>query len=782
MKFELSYIEDLRISDSKKLICRSSNGSMTVSFLERDMLFVEFDFDQLGTPQALEKASSILKGSPCPSQSVVTALSDENAITAASGNLQINISRINGNLEVRRNGITVFGGNLGNKDTVIPHTQVRTFRNSADQSWFARINEPLNEDDRFFGLGDKSGVPDRRGRRVRMFSRDSLGYDAKTSDPLYKSIPFFIKQNPVSGAICGFFYPEAQINAIDLGEESPFYSFVEIENGPIGFYIIPGDDYGQIMQSYCTVTGFPALPPLFSFGFFGSSMNYVESDDAMNRITHYFDQTEENKIPCEGMYVSSGYLKADDGKRYAFFWNKRKFPDYGTFLSRLHDRGYNLAMNIKPGFLTTHPWYEELKSKGYFLKDSNEKPIVEFYWGGQASFLDFSNPDAKEWWKSQLKDKYLSHGCTGIWNDNNECELEDPDNDSSRTKMLYPLLMCQAAFEACSEYDPGKRYWIYTRSACAGTQKYARTWTGDNTSTWRTLKYNQYQDLSLGLSGLPFMGNDLGGFFGDRPSAELLVRSCESAVFQPRFVIHSWREDDRPTEPWTYPEYLESIRSLIVEHYRFMPYIYTAAYEAAATGKPMNRILALEYPSDKNIPTDSTAFQCGPSVISVFPVESGKIEQAVYLPSGTKWFDPKKNSLICGGSWSIIDTPLGQSRYLFRSPSVIPESDDCASLTTGHFKSLHFVLTPGEQQCSYRYFEDDGSSVLSSLEYTLIDVTLNRSSVSFRLAQGEFKQEGRTVTARLPKGFAFENGKQEIKVEISKQETKLPFSGEYVLS
>ncbi|MDD2233025.1 MAG: glycoside hydrolase family 31 protein, partial [Sphaerochaetaceae bacterium] len=327
MKFELSYIEDFRISDSKKLICRSSNGSMTVSFLERDMLFVEFDFDQLWTPQSLEKASSILKGSPSESQSEVTASSDENAITATSGNLQINISRINGNLKVRRNGITVFGGNLGNKDTVIPHTQVRAFRNSTDQRWFARINEPLNEDDRFFGLGDKSGVPDRRGKRVRMFSRDSLGYDAKTSDPLYKSIPFFIKQNPVSGAICGFFYPEAQINAIDLGEESPFYSFVEIENGPIGFYIIPGDDYGQIMRSYCTVTGFPTLPPLFSFGFFGSSMNYVESDDAMNRITHYFDQTEENKIPCEGMYVSSGYLKADDGKRYAFFWNKRKFPD-----------------------------------------------------------------------------------------------------------------------------------------------------------------------------------------------------------------------------------------------------------------------------------------------------------------------------------------------------------------------------------------------------------------------------------------------------------------------
>ncbi len=84
-------------------------------------------------------------------------------------------------------------------------------------------------------------------------------------------------------------------------------------------------------------------------------MNYVESDDAEKRILAYFSTIEKHQIPCEGMYVSSGYLKSPDGKRYTFLWNKEKFPDYKAFLTSLSQRGYNLCMNIKPGILTSHP-------------------------------------------------------------------------------------------------------------------------------------------------------------------------------------------------------------------------------------------------------------------------------------------------------------------------------------------------------------------------------------------------------------------------------------------
>ena len=126
------------------------------------------------------------------------------------------------------------------------------------------------------------------------------------------------------------------------------------------------------------------------------------------------------------------------------------------------------------------------------------------------------------------------------------------------------------SYEASLEENSGLRPWITCRSGFAGMQKYTRTWSGDNVSDWKTLKFNQFQGWSLGLCGIPFYGHDLGGFFGDIPSEELLVRSCQSAVFQPRFIIHSWRENGEPTEPWTYPNALPVIRYFIDEHYLFI--------------------------------------------------------------------------------------------------------------------------------------------------------------------------------------------------------------------
>lgn len=780
MRFELNGITDFYITDNKEMVCAAPNGRLVIGFLSNHTLYIRCDFNGLSVPASLETANEILRGNPSPAAQKPSLSINESGATASLGKLRVNVSRINGNIEVLWYGKTIFGGQLGNTDTVIPFTQIRAFRKKGDKSWFARINEPLKNEDRFFGLGDKSGVPDRRNRRFRMFNRDSLGYDAQTSDPLYKAIAFYVKQNPENKTIAGFYYPEALINFLDFGEESPFYNYVEIADGPIAFYVLAGNCYSEIINSYCRITGFPAFPPLFTFGFFGSSMNYVESDDAMQRILGYFRKTEENNIPCEGMYISSGYLKADDGKRYAFFWNKNKFPDYGDFLKDLYDRGYNLGMNIKPGFLVSHPWYKELCDKGYFLKDSNGTPLVEYYWGGQASFLDFLNPEAKQWWKAQLSDKYLSHGCTGIWNDNNECELEDPDTDSYRTKLLYPLLMSEAAWEACNEFDPGRRHWIYTRSACPGTQRFGRTWTGDNTSTWKTLRFNQYQLMSLGLSAFPYTGNDLGGFFGERPSVELLIRSCQSAVFQPRFVIHSWRADDKPTEPWTYPEALDSIRNLIVEHYRFMPYVYTTAYEASQTGKPINRILALEYPEDKNIPTDLPCFQCGSSVISLFTVDEKQDTAIIRLPDNTAWLDPESGKILKGGRDARFNIPLGKARYIFKAPSIIPTSDGCSSLVTGHFDSLCFNLVPGESEYEYTYFEDDGFSVLSREEYCLVIVKLGLKEVSFEVTKGKMPLYGRKISARLPEGFTFKDGRRENELDLSKRKAVLSFKGDYI--
>jgi alpha-glucosidase len=154
-------------------------------------------------------------------------------------------------------------------------------------------------------------------------------------------------------------------------------------------------------------------------------------------------------------------------------------------------------------------------------------------------------------------------------------------------KNFLPVKMAQASYEALRKANPGKRPWLISRSGYSGLQRYARTWTGDNVSNYSTLKYNIAMGMNLGLSGLPIYGHDIGGFVGPKPDEELLLRWCQSAVFQPRFVMHSWKPDGWITEPWSFSSRLGAIRDFIRERYRFLPYIYDLAIRAMEYGIPL---------------------------------------------------------------------------------------------------------------------------------------------------------------------------------------------------
>lgn len=771
------------------LTAKGEGGSIIIRAWRADIISVEYVFQGAEVAGDLRGASRFVTagpavgGGPAPHDAVLREEADEYVLTlgahpegdAGTGpETIVRLEKMRGLVGVYRGGVLVHGGLLGNQDTVLPSYPVRCISEGASSTPLARFNFPLSAADAFYGLGDKSGEPNRRGRRFRMFNRDALGYDAANSDPLYKSVPFFLKRNAESGALCGLLFPAPWIEDVDFGQESPYYFKVDVKGGPFSYFVLLGETYRDVLKAYCGVTGFPALPPLFSFGFFGSSMNYVEEDDAAQRILRYFSTVEEHKIPCEGMYVSSGYLKSPEGKRYAFLWNKRKFPDYGAFLRSLSERGYNLCMNIKPGILTSHPWYADLAAKGYFIADAAGKPYVEFFWGGEASFIDFGNPGARAWWISQLREQYLDHGCTGIWNDNNELELEDGELSAFRTRAVYPVKMAEAAYEAFKERDAEGRPWVYSRSGYAGLQRYARTWTGDNVSDWKTLRHNQYMGLSLGLCGLPFYGHDLGGFFGDFPPEELLVRSCQSAVFQPRFVIHSWREDGRPTEPWSYPSALPVIRGHIREHYRFMPYTYNCAVDSSRTGAPIERPLFLEFPDDPLLDDRDVNSMYGPSILKVLVVDEGADSAFVRFPASASWYDSRKGRLIDGGQTETVAVPREGVAWFARTGSVIPTSPGLEKLKTAYFPRVEFLVFPPAEGGSieYRYYEDDGHTepALGRFAQWVVSVSYDASTGEglIRITEehrGDDPSQDRIFAFVLPRGFVFgENGKAEATV------------------
>ena len=780
MKSELGTVRDFR-KTPEGLVFIAENGTLTIKAAGSDILMFEYNISTYNVPIYLDDAIKEVYDADLRYR--FDDIHDDGICWSVSfGSTEIKVSKDNATVSVFRNGSLIHGGKAGGKDTVIPQTQF-TFSTEGNRS-IGRFDFALDDDDMFFGLGDKAGNPDHRGNRYRMYNKDALGYDASFSDPLYKSIPFVLRFNRKSKASAGYFFASPCIEAIDLGKESPFYWSADINGGPFRFFLLLGNDYKQVLSGYSTLTGLPSLPPLYSFGYLGSSMNYVEAYDAQGRIEQFFRDVESHDLPCEGMYVSSGYLKSDDGLRHAFVWNRRKFPDPKAFISDLNDRGYHLLFNIKPGILKTYPQYGELADKGYFIKDNDGNPIVEYFWGGDASFIDFANPEACSWWKAKLREAYLDSGAEGIWNDNNEFEFSDPEMEAYKKRTVYPILMARAAFQACREKNPGKRPWIYSRSGYAGIQKYARTWTGDNSSNFTALRFNQYQGIGMGISGIPFVGHDLGGFFGPEPSAELLVRCCQSAIFQSRFVIHSWREDDRPTEPWKFPEVFPLIREALLDHYRHIPYIYNEARHSSLTGEPLERLLLLEYPQDDTIDPAEQAFLFGRSVLKAPILNQAEITKTVRFPSGDNWYSPRLGRLLCGGTEKSFNAPLDTTWYFYKTSSIIPLSEKPGKLTTGFFPSLRMLVLPENGEFVFTYFEDDGVSEITEGNHNewefrvSYDETAKTGSVRVVLKHCGNREalKGRKFTIAFPEGF---EGNCVFSAEAL-DGAVIPFSGNYL--
>ncbi|MDO5022227.1 MAG: glycoside hydrolase family 31 protein [Eubacteriales bacterium] len=735
-------------------------GNISLSYFGNKAFRFAWEFDDLNIRQDLIKASEFMYSAKQEAFEANIKETQESFELNTFNDIQINIEKQTGVISLYKANVLLHGGDIGSKDLVVPENPLRVIKNGT--SFYGKFNFSIEAEDSFYGLGDKAGYPDRKNKRFQMFNRDALGYDAELSDPLYKSVPFFIRHIKKEDKYIGLFFPQPCIDAVDLGKESPYYLSVSSFEGPFVFFAILGESLEEIVANYTKLTGLPAMPPLYSFGYLGSSMNYLEPMDAEQRVLEFFEKTEKNDIPCEGMYFSSGYLKANDGKRYAFLWNKDKFSDYKSFLEKLKKRGYHIMFNIKPGILLTHPWYEDIAKKGYFIKGTDGKPYVEYYWGGGASFIDFYNKEAVKWWQSMLNKHYFDYGCDGVWNDNNELELEDSELLDYHKRAVYPVKMAAAAYDAFKYAEPDKRPWVYSRSGTSGLQRYSRTWTGDNCSDFKSLKFNQYMGLSLAMSGMPFYGHDIGGFFGNMPEEELLIRGSEAAVFQMRFVIHSWNEEGVPTEPWTYPDALPYIRSLIHKHYSFMPYIYSCAINTALSAEPAEKMLVHAFPNDKAISDKDLNSMFGPFVLKVPVTKAKQTHTSVYLPNGYSWYLPRENKYYNGGESIDIPTPMdGDAHYLIREGAILPVWDRPANLKNALWDEVTVQLFPSQKEESrFSLYEDDGETELQLGKYNRFDFVLSKDSIKINRAKYALpSSKPRKVRLKLYGGYVFADNK-----------------------
>ncbi|HEY0105681.1 MAG TPA: glycoside hydrolase family 31 protein [Rhizomicrobium sp.] len=584
--------------------------------------------------------------------------------------------------------------------------------------WDEKVHHYLRRDagEMYFGLGERSGGMDRAGRRFRLSNVDAMGYDARNSDPLYKHIPFYIarKQN---GAAVGLFYDTLSDCAFDFGAERSNYhglfrGFVA-DHGDLDYYVV-GGSIADIVRRFTWATGKPALLPKWALGYSGSTMSYTDRPDAQAAMARFLAKCEAHDILCDSFHLSSGYTSIGD-KRYVFHWNRDKFPDPAAFVRGYAAKGVRLIPNIKPALLADHPLFEEARGNGLLIAGADGEPQWVQFWGALGAYLDFTNPATRAWWTRKVTAALLDIGMAGTWNDNNEFEIVSPQaralgGPAIETKPLQSLLMLRASRAAQLAHAPGTRPFLVSRAGFAGMQRYAQTWSGDNYTSWETLKYNIRMGLGLALSGVSNSGHDIGGFDGPKPDAELFVRWVGFGIFLPRFSIHSWNSDGTVNEPWMHPRVAPTVRDLIKFRYRLLPYLYDLMWRHARRYEPITRPTFHDFPDDPRCFEENDDMLLGAALLVAAVVAPGAATRAVYLPAGPRWFDWWSGEIFAGGRTVARPAPFERPPLFVREGSIV-----ALNAAEQHFGARAdrrgFAVFPLEDGTfETEIFDDDGES------------------------------------------------------------------------
>ncbi len=635
-------------------------------------------------------------------------------------------------------------------------------------------------DEHYYGFGEKAGPLDKAGMRLRMEAVDAYGYDAAGTDPLYKHWPFYITYVAGLDLAYGLFYDNAAPGVFDLGREvnalrGAAYRTYEAQSGDLDYYLLYGPRIEDVCERFAALTGRPALPPRWALGYLGSTMHYTEAPDAQEQLKQFVALCAQHDIPCDLFHLSSGYTTDAQGRRNVFTWNRARVPDPAGMVAHFHAAGIKLAANIKPWLLRSHPAYDEVAAAGGFVQAADEDgPEVNRFWSGglyesaPGSYIDFTSAAGYEWWQAGVRDALLAYGIDAVWNDNNEFELPDDDARcagfgeplrAQDARPLLTLLMGQASYRALRAHAPDRRPMLLTRSGCPGIQRYAQTWSGDNRTSWETLRHSIPMGLGAGLSGIVSTGHDVGGFAGPKPDAELFVRWVQNGIFHPRFTIHSWNEDGTANEPWMHPEALPIIREAIRLRYRLLPYLYALFFEAAQTGHPIVRPLVYHFSHDPRCRTESFDFLLGPSLLVASVLEPGARTRSVYLPQGAAWCDPYTGVWHEGGQVVTLDAPLERAPLLVAAGGMIPlgkpmrhvgaEPDD--------LREVYVFPPPGSGAGQFTLIEDDGESFgYARGEVTRVTVAMRATPDAVTLdaprVAGNYPLPYRSLVYVLPRG------------------------------
>ncbi len=524
-------------------------------------------------------------------------------------------------------------------------------------------------DEVFVGTGERFAKMDLSGRTFQLKNQDGQGVNNRRT---YKNIPFYL-----SSRMYGMFLHTCAYTKLSLADHSTRSAQMLVEQPLLDVFLIGGDSAEEILRGYRQLTGFPSMPPLWSFGTWMSRMTYFSADE----VNEICDRMRSEDYPCDVIHLDTGWFKTDWLCEWKF--NDERFPDPKKFIGDLKKNGYRVSLWQLPYVADGAEQLKEAKENNYIapLTKKAETDGSNFSALDYAGTIDFTYPKATEWYKGLLK-KLLDMGVVCIKTDFGENIHMDANYHGMKPELLnnlYALLYQKAAYEITKEVTGDGIVWA--RAGWAGCQRYPLHWGGDAACSWEGMAGSLKGGLHIGLSGFGFWSHDVPGFHGvpnfmnSVISDELYVRWTQFGVFSSHLRYHGTSK----REPWSYPNIADTVRQWLKLRYCLMPYLIEQSEKVTTTGYPVLRALAFHHPDDKMCWHIDDQYYFGDDFL-VAPVMNAEGKRDVYLPKG-KWVNLFDGSVTEGEKWlknyecALEDMPVWV-RFGAKI-SVYPESVKC---------------------------------------------------------------------------------------------------------
>ncbi|HEY1604882.1 MAG TPA: TIM-barrel domain-containing protein [Allosphingosinicella sp.] len=626
------------------------------------------------------------------------------------------------------------------------------------------LRKALQRAEHIFGLGDKTGGSlDRRGESFVDWNTDAYGFTSAT-DPIYKSIPFYLGVGGEGGSY-GLLFDNSWRAWFDFGHREAGITAFGAPDGPIDYYVIAGPSIAEVVRRYTDLTGKAPLPPLWSLGYQQSRYSYMSADEVRSVAA----RLRAERVPTDVIWLDIDF---QDRKR-PFTVDKTTFPDLPGLVRDLGREGIRLVaiadLHVAAAPGQGYAPYDSGVAGNHFVHNPDGSAYVGKVWPGPSVFPDFTDAGTRAWYGTLFR-PLTDAGIAGIWNDMNEPSVfETPnltmpldavhhvasDDFVPRTAThaeihnVFGMENIRATHDGLLTLRPDERPFVMTRASYAGGQRYAVTWTGDNSATWDHLKLAVHQLINLGLSGFSWAGADVGGFTGG-PSPELMTRWFEIATFTPIFRDHSAKDTPR-AEPWVDgPEQLAIRRRYVDERYRLLPYLYALADENSRTGDPVMRPVFYDYPQALNAPCDQDmAFTLGRALLVAPPPHpESSYPYDVCLPAGG-WYDLWTGRPVAATNGTapfdrIPETPrLDRLPVFVRAGTILPSQPLIRSTAETPEGPLSLDVYPGPDCRGILYLDDGHSLAFTRGTYFRQAVTCRivapgRIELDFAAAQGRY--------------------------------------------